>query len=605
MIPVLLSKSSIYTKIRGIALIVIILSSNVLYSQQPQVYNQFFMNPYLYNPAYAGIEGHAAAYFAYRSQWLNLDGSPETMHASFHIPLQGGIAIGAAAFNTKQGLLTTSAFKGTGAYLLNIDRTHFLRFGLSLGAGINAVNISEFDAPLDPAFQDFLDQSTFIIGDLGVAYHFDHFNVGLSIPNLFEYNQVSQSEVSSVGFSPANEVLLKMNYRGHINDDFAIEPHILYRYSNPLPHQFEGIIIGHIKHLVWVGAGYRQDAGIIGLAGFKMQEKIAVGFAYEPGSSEESSLLGPTLEINIGYHIGIKKDHSEHTSSFIKSHRLSAEQRAEQAALERERALNDLEDRKESFDQETTEDQLGLLGGTVGVVVIDEKKGDDWKPISTDKTMTRTNAKGEEEIGFWIEKEGDTGEKEVVVSWVAASEATDMIVADDGHIERKLSDGTKEVGVVYERTNSDGSVENIVKWDPVVNEAQANHILDSSPNLSEDHHEEIAKGDPSLTQDFRTHDELSNSNDHIEVKRGTNLLELPVGSFVIGGSFSEFQHAEDYSDKLFEMGYHDTIVGYSSARGYYYVVVFQSDDLNLTKTKRDQLRKTKELKDAWVLQVTE
>ncbi|MEQ9564367.1 MAG: hypothetical protein RLN85_00810, partial [Pseudomonadales bacterium] len=179
---------------------------------------------------------------------------------------------------------------------------------------------------------------------------------------------------------------------------------------------------------------------------------------------------------------------------------------------------------------------------------------------------------------------------------------TNMTVAADGHLERTLPDGSKEIGVRYEKTNPDGSTENIIKWDKAINESQAATIA-SNPELTEEHHEEVAKGDPELTTDFRTHEELATSNDHVVVKRGDHLLELPAGNFVIAGAFSEFQHAEDYSDELFQSGYHDTIVGYVSARGYYYVVVYESGNISQARSKRDEFRKTSKLAKAWVLQV--
>jgi len=329
---------------KAILFSIIFLSLFRSHAQQPQVYNQFFMNPYMYNPAYAGVEGHAAFFAMYRDQWTNIEDAPQISHFSFHVPLKGGIALGGAAFNISQGLLTTSAAKASASYLINIDRTHFLRFGMSLGAGINAVNISEFDSPGDQAFNDFLDQSSFIIGDFGVAYHFGHFNVGVSLPNLFSYNPITQTETPDVEFSPTDNVLLKMNYRGHINDDFAFEPHLIYRYSSVIPHQYEAVMIAHLYHVVWVGGSYRQDAGIIGLAGAKVAEKFAIGFAYEIGNSNISSELGPTFEVNVGYHLGTKKDHAEHVSSFIKSHRLSAEERARKAELERQQRLAALQE---------------------------------------------------------------------------------------------------------------------------------------------------------------------------------------------------------------------------------------------------------------------
>jgi type IX secretion system PorP/SprF family membrane protein len=520
------------------------------------------------------------------------------MHASFHVPLEGGIAFGASAFNVSQGLLTTSAGKVSAGYLVNIDRTHFLRFGLSVGAGVNSVNITEFDSPDDVAFVDFLDQNSFLIGDFGMTYHFGHFNLGFSIPNLFSYDVVTQSEFAPIHVTPLDNVLIKTNYRGHISKDFAIEPHLIYRYSNVVPHQFEGTVIAHLKHVVWVGASYRQDAGIIGLVGAKVKEKIGFGFAYELGNSKISSELGPTIEFNIGYHLGTKKEHVEHISSFIKSHQHSAEERARLAALERQKQIAALQNSRPTPSSPPTDsDALGIVGTTPKPPLSDpapttdtatEQEGDteDWDHQEHKGTLERTNQFGEQEVGIHLEKPNEAGGKDVVLSWIPSTQAGTLTVAPDGHLERELSDGTKEIGVKYERVNQDGTKENIVKWDKVINEQQAQTIV-SNPDLTEAEHEEVAKGDPTLTQDFRTHDDLAASTEPMIVRQGNHLLELPQGNF------------------LFERGFHDALVGYSSARGYYYVVVFRSGDITRTRARRDEMRKLPILSNAWVLQVTE
>ena len=828
-------------------------------AQQPQIYNQFFMNPYTYNPAYAGVEGHAAIFTMYRDQWTNIEEAPQLTNVSFHVPLQGGIALGGSAYNITQGLLTTSAAKFTGSYLINIDRTHFLRFGMSLGAGFNTVNINELaDAGLnDPAISGFIDQSTFFIGDFGAAYHFGHFNVGVAIPNLFGYNPITQREVAEVTFSPTNNLLFKMNYRGHVSDNFAFEPHIIYRYSEVVPDQFEGVLIGHLYHVVWVGAAYRQDAGIIALAGAKIQEKYAIGLSYELGNANIASELGPTFEINIGFHLGTKKDHAEHVSSFIKSHRLTAEERARKAELERQKQLSELQDSRspenddgfsdsgdlndsnEAFSDEGTPantsgnagvatsgagnaagiagtagngnvggtntgnitgdtnlgntndlnntsggfnssnsnpegnslgtstagntgsgsnngfdntgdpassnfsntntsssngnsngvssgtgnftggnpgnpnginptgaigvagtvgntgsgsnngfdntgdpassnfgnsnasgstgnsngvssdtgnftggnpgnpngiNPTGAIGvaGTVGntstgnsnernengysptnsgeqanddvvrpTILAGErakadfptKRADGWSFQENQEVLTRTNQFGEEEVGLRLEKPGaDT--KNVVISWIPKEDVDVMTVAKKGHLERIIPEEVTEVGIKYEKQNVDGSVENIIKWDRAIDDAQANAIS-SNPTLTQEYHEEVAKGNPTLTQDFRTPEELSGSDDYLVTRRGNHLLELPVGNYVISGAFNEFQNAENHSDRLFIQGYKDTKVGFSTARGYYYVVVYESGNLNQTRSRRDDFRKLPELSKAWVLQVTD
>ncbi len=584
-------------------------------AQQPQVYNQFFMNPYVYNPAYAGVEGHTVLFLMYRQQWTSITGAPQTMHASFHVPLKGGIAIGSTAFNTTQGLLNTSAGKVTVGYLLNVDRTHFIRFGLSIGGGVNSVNVSHFDSPSDPAFDNFLDQNSFLIGDFGMTYHFNHFNLGFSIPNLFTYDVVTQTEFAPIAITPLDNVLFKMNYRGHITDDFAIEPHLVYRYSQVIPHQFEGTIITHLKHTVWVGASYRQDAGIIGLAGIKAWEKLGIGFAYELGNPDISADLGPTFEVKIGYHLGIKKDHAKHVSSFIKSHRLTAEERAKKAELERQRQLAELQngtDTQNDADALEIADTSTPTTGTTpettnepvyrndtGTSASTPKATDGWVHQGNSGNLQRVNQSGEEETGIRFEKDDD-----VVLSWVSSSQANDLKAMPDGHLERTRTNGTKEIGINYQKTNPDGTVEQVIKWDRVITPQQAEAIV-KNPGLTAEQHNEIAKGNPGLTQDFRTHKELGSSDDHVVVRRGNHLLELPSGNFVIAGAFGVFENAQTYSDRLFQQGYHEVIVGYSSARGYYYVVVFQSGNINQARGQRDKMRTRTELSRAWVLQVTE
>ena len=595
---------------RLIPLVFSLLKLNDISGQQPQVYNQFFMNPYIYNPAYAGVEGHATFFATYRDQWTNIESAPTLSDFSFHVPLKGGIALGVSAFNITQDPLITSAAKVTGSYLVNIDRTHFLRFGMSLGAGFNSVDLNVLeDIGIDDAFTGFLDQSSFFLGDFGVTYHFGHFNVGMALPNLFSYNPVTQTELSTPEFAPTDNVLFKINYRGHLNDDFAFEPHLIYRYSSVIPHQYEAVLIAHLYHIVWVGASYREDVGLITLAGAKIKEKIGLGFSYELGKSDISSLSGPSLEVTLGYHLGTKKDHAEHVSSFIKSHRLSAEERAKKAELERQRQLAALKENRTQND-EKDEDQLGIVASASSLkepepeAEIPTTRADDWDHQEEHEPINRINQFGEEEIGIRLEKENDDGNKNVVISWVPSDEAKDLKVSEEGHLERELPDGSKEIGVKYEKTNEDGSVEHIVKWDRSINEDQAS-LITSNPQLNEDQHDQIEKSDPELTRDFRTHEELANSKDYVVTKRGNHLLEFPAGSFVIAGAFSVYEHAVNYSDELFQDGYVDAEVRYSSARGYYYVVVYQSDRLAQANARRDRLRKIPKLSKAWVLNVVE
>ncbi len=526
--------------------VVLLIHLNVYsgFSQQPNIYNQFFMNPYLYNPAYAGVEGHTVLFLLYHQQWSNFEGAPTTAHGSFHTPLKGGIGIGAAGYNLQQGILNRTTGKVSASYLLSVDRKHHFRFGLSVGGGTQTVNFGELDDPRDPAFLRLVDQNAFTIADFGMTYHFDHFNVGFAIPNLVGYNTFEQNSFGDIRVKPLDNLMIKANYRGHINDDIAIEPHIIYRYSSTIldqykvPDQFEATVIFHIYHVVWLGATYRQDNNFAATFGTKIKEKLGIGLSYEVGNPSILGDLGPTYEVNIGYHIGTRKEHAEHVSSFIKSHRLTAEERAEQAAREREEKIKQLQ---ASRPQEPEEQE-----GEVAEEEETTPPAEEETPLQDDPVEEEPEEIIEEDPETTIEESLPEEEPEEII-------ATPIVEGEQ---------------------------------DPIVSE-------------------EVEKGDTTLTDDFRTHDELAGSNEHLEVTRGNNMLELPAGNYVIAGAFEEFQHAEDYSDELFQRGYHETIVGYLTARGYYYTVIFRSDSLQQANAARNRYRTRPGMDKIWVLKVNE
>ena len=650
---------------KNIILVLILVLQTQLWAQQASnVYNQFFMNPYLYNPAYAGVEGHTVLFLMHKTQWSNVPGAPVESHANFHVPLKGGLSFGAFAFTEKDYVFKTSGGKVTGGYLVAMDRTHFLRFGMSIGAGNTIV-----DPELAREYQNddklnSLSNNSFLMGDLGMTYHFGHFNLGVSLPSLFERPIALSDGLQPVSFKPTDNVLYKVNYRGHINDDIAIEPHVIYRQSKYLPNQWEASTILHIYHLVWAGVTYRQDAGFVGLLGFKIKESLGVGYSYGVGNASFSNQLGGSHEIHIGYHIGAKKKHHGHSSSFIKSHRLNAEQRAKKEERERQRKLQALKDSRANTQPTADEDALTLVSKPV-VSEVKEAPKNTWNYEREETLIARVNEFGEVEKGIKFDRITANGSKEVVFSWLppppagATSETYEIANPDEPPRERTTANGSKEVGVKWVRTIDGGKKEVLVVWDPVLTEEQADAIdhspsktlglgaakivintapviapapvvkepvvveaaveqpkpsekpkqeekepevvIEEVPTISE----EIPKIDKSLGLDQRSYEELAQSDKPLEVRRGGHLLELPAGNYVVAGAFNSFDLAEKFSDKMFNRGFYDTRVGYTSARGLYYVTINESNDLKSANAQKNKVRQLSGLSKVWVLKVSE
>ena len=114
-------------------------SVSSLRAQDQANFTQFYLNPYLINPSYAGIDGQSALSIIYRRQWMNIDGGPAIANFSLQGPLGTTAGFGLSVTNDKKGLLTNSALRITFAYNAILGDHTSLRLGLSAGGSWNSL----------------------------------------------------------------------------------------------------------------------------------------------------------------------------------------------------------------------------------------------------------------------------------------------------------------------------------------------------------------------------------------------------------------------------------------------------------------------------------
>ena len=63
------------------------LVSVMLVAQQDPIYSLYLNNPFVLNPAYAGLQNNLSTSASFRQQWAGLAGSPTTINANGHMSL--------------------------------------------------------------------------------------------------------------------------------------------------------------------------------------------------------------------------------------------------------------------------------------------------------------------------------------------------------------------------------------------------------------------------------------------------------------------------------------------------------------------------------------
>ena len=298
------------------------LSCNVATAQNFPVYNSYYINPYLYNPAEAASD-YTYIFVNHRQQWMNIEGAPVLTTANFNTMLDNShSAVGVKLSSFKRGLLSTSDISLTYAYGIGLSEKSRLYFALSGGAITNNINIDEADMS-DPAVANYLADNIQPAGNFGMMIKSESgFNFGVALPQLFTPKFNSATSFENTAVSPLDNIIVSAYYKKRLSgkmvnkkrkgvnrkvktdDSWApLEFYALYKYAKAGNSQAEAMIKLNLSQHFWLGGAYRQSYGMSGSVGFAFS-KFLLSYSYEPGNQPEPAFSQGTHEIQLGLKLG-------------------------------------------------------------------------------------------------------------------------------------------------------------------------------------------------------------------------------------------------------------------------------------------------------------
>ena len=301
-------------------------------AQNYPVYNSFYVNPYLYNPAEAATE-FTYVYVTHRQQWLGVEGAPVLSSISFNTLLNETRAgVGAKVTNYKRGLLTTTDFTASYAYGIPISQKNWFFFGLSGGLISNTIDMANVSDPDDPAIANYLANNLQPIANFGMLVRTaSGLNLGVSLPQLFTPGFNSEKSFSNTSVSPIDNVFVTAYYKRKVEGKIVsrkkggmrskvktsestapLEFYVNYKYSKIGNNQLEVLGKFNLSQNFWLGASYRMPYGFTGNFGLNFQ-RFTFGYSYEPSSQPESQFSTGTHDIIIGLRLGDQKKFKRNT----------------------------------------------------------------------------------------------------------------------------------------------------------------------------------------------------------------------------------------------------------------------------------------------------
>lgn len=312
----------------------------------------YFINPFVLNPAYAGKFKQQSILIDVRKDATGIDGSPTSQYLSYDwgvVPNK--IGIGFLFKNDVEGLMRHHLGYASFSYRAQIADDHFFDLGVNAGLvyrGINFDNVRAKDAQESVLLSENSYSSAFD-GGAGFRYVFKDFEAGLAINHItepsFSYtNTIDQTNLQSILL---RQYIATIGYNYEINQDFDLKPLVVLRSAHGAPIKFEGGAAGWWKDQIWLGILYKQDLGINATVGLELSEKLSFAYSYHYYTSSLSNVSTGAHEVILGIRLG-KKNDPENDERFEELSRQNSElfeqlEVLKQKGEARRKQINDLE----------------------------------------------------------------------------------------------------------------------------------------------------------------------------------------------------------------------------------------------------------------------
>ncbi|WP_347049269.1 PorP/SprF family type IX secretion system membrane protein [Flavobacterium olei] len=282
--------------------LVLLFCSVAGFAQQDAQFTQYMHNTITINPAYAGSRGVMSVFGLYRTQWVGLDGAPETSTLSLNTPVNDKIGLGFSLINDKIGPTNENNFSVDFSYSIPTSATTKLSFGIKGSGNIFNLDPSKLtpEDQGDEQFSNFKNKFTPNVG-AGVYWHSDKGYIGLSVPNFIETNRYDDNETAI--FKDKINYYLIAGYVFNLDryEMIKFKPAALAKMVEGSPLQVDVSANFMFNDKFVAGVSYRWSAALSAMAGFQINKNMYIGYAYDHETTNLNHYNSGSHEIFLRY----------------------------------------------------------------------------------------------------------------------------------------------------------------------------------------------------------------------------------------------------------------------------------------------------------------
>jgi type IX secretion system PorP/SprF family membrane protein len=282
-------------------------------AQQISLFDHYFYNPIINNPAFTGNKETTNIMLLNRTQWTGFKGAPKLNALS----IDGNIfnekmGLGAIIFSDSKGINKTIGGNLLYSYRVNLSEVSHLNFGVTFRFISHTMNFSDatVENVSDPTLFNSQQSRTNFNGDLGLAYFWKNLEIGVATDQILANETSYFNEAGNdISYTPTYHFINSIKYTFQINKEKQIKlaPQALVRYIENTPLQYEINTNLYYKNMFWVGAAYKNDYAVSANAGISLLNKFDIGYSYTFVTTDIGQQAGMSHEIMLNFKFGKKE----------------------------------------------------------------------------------------------------------------------------------------------------------------------------------------------------------------------------------------------------------------------------------------------------------
>lgn len=278
-------------RLQNIVLGLLLAISGSSLAQQESVIAFYKDHMNLVNPAAISVDGHTYMTSTIRKQWTGIQDAPETQAVSFMSPLGKNLSIGLSVIRDKVFIEKQTFATIDFSYKVELSSNLNLYMGIKAGGNnyeVNTNGLQTYNIQADPS----LEPISRFNPNVGVGFYLQHkdYYISLSTPKMLDTERAKNENGFASAATDRAHYYLSGGRNFILSQSFTLYPAIMIRYVNGAPFSADFTATTVFDEVFHLGATYRTDKSLVGLAKFRIGKKLLLGYAYE--YSLRSELLG-------------------------------------------------------------------------------------------------------------------------------------------------------------------------------------------------------------------------------------------------------------------------------------------------------------------------